>query len=264
MKKNKYFLQIVLSALIIMGLFYAGTLYHEGSPGGKTGSPGDNLADCSVCHVANGGYMSYVYSDIPESGYIANETYSIQAVAWLTGYGKFGFELTAEDENGNKVGQFIVSDDGKTQLTNDNTAITHTAIGTNSHFWISQWIAPKTDAGPITFYVASIAADGNGDISGDVLFLSSITVNESSNGLNDNMGNIFFTMSPNPTDGQLFIMHSYRALNIVITDLNGKLAFQQGNYMSGERINLSHLNKGIYLVQIQNDKKVSVQKLIIK
>jgi len=47
-------------------------------------------------------------------------------------------------------------------------------------------------------------------------------------------------------------------------DHYGKVIPQQSNYNSNEKINLSNLNQGIYLVQVQNGQKVSTQKLLIK
>ena len=47
-------------------------------------------------------------------------------------------------------------------------------------------------------------------------------------------------------------------------DHYGKVIPQQSNYNSNEKINLSNLNQGIYLVHVQNGQKVSAQKLLIK
>ena len=268
MKKN-YSLIIGMLTPVFFGLFFAGTLYHDGSPGGKTGSPGDNSASCTSCHTGNtNNAQAWITSDIPALGYVVGETYTITAIGTHTGVGRFGFELTSEDADGNKVGQFIIGSDGQTQLVNGNKAITHTSSGItpngNSKTWTFQWTAPSTDIGIITFYGAFNAANNNGGTSGDVVYLSNMSVDESSIGISDGMGKITFSMSPNPSFGQLSIEHNYTSPNIVIVDLYGKVVFQQHSYISKDKIDLSFLNKGIYLVQIQNGQKMNTKKLLIK
>ncbi len=268
MKKN-YSLIIAILSPVFLGLFFAGTLYHSGSPGAKTGSPGDNLSNCTACHSGTpNNVVSWISSDIPELGYIVGETYTITATGTHTNVGKFGFELTSEDENGNKVGQFIVSDDGQTQLTNGNKAITHTSSGINpngnSKSWTFQWTAPSTDIGVVTFYASFNAANNNGGTSGDVVYLTNLSVNESSIGIAENKEELTFVLSPNPSFGQLSINHDYNDTDIIIIDLNGKIVYQENNYFSGKSIDLSLLNKGIYLVQVQNEQKSRTQKLLIK
>jgi hypothetical protein len=71
-------------------------------------------------------------------------------------------------------------------------------------------------------------------------------------------------MSPNPSVGILSVSHAYNAADIRIADLSGKIVYQQIDYSSNDKIDLSYLNQGIYLVQVQNGSKVNTQKLIIK
>jgi len=267
MKKN-YSLIIALMAPALLALFFAGTLYHSGSPGGKTGSPGDNSANCTACHTGSpNNAVDWITSDIPALGYVVGETYTITATGTHAGVGRFGFELTSEDTDGNKVGQFM-STDGQTQLVNGNNSITHTSAGItpsgNSKTWTFQWTAPSTDIGLVTFYGAFNATNNNGGTSGDVVYLSNMSVDESSIGINEELGKITFSMSPNPSYGQLAISHAYESTNIYILDLSGRIVFQEMRYHSMDKINLSNLNHGIYLVQVQNGRKVSTQKLVIK
>ncbi len=268
MKKNYSFIIAILSP-VLFGLFFAGTLYHSGSPGGKTGSPGDNSANCTACHTGSpNNVVGWISSDIPELGYVVGETYTITATGTHTGVGRFGFELTAEDESGNKVGQFIVSGDGQTQLSNGNKAITHTSSGItpsgDSKTWTFQWTAPSTDIGVVTFYASFNAANNNGGTSGDVVYLTSMSVDESSVGINNSIEKIIFSMFPNPSHGQLSIKHNYDAIDILLVDLSGRIVYQQNQYLSNEKIDLSFLNQGIYLVQVKNGQNVSTKKFFIE
>jgi len=267
MKKNYSFYLAILTP-IIWGLFFAGTLYHNGSPGSKTGSPGDNGVNCTACHTGAPNEVSdWISSDIPELGYVLGETYTITATGTHIGVGRFGFELTSEDEAGTKVGEFIVSGDGQTQLVNGNKSITHTSSGItpegDSKVWTFQWTAPTTDVGEITFYGAFNATNNNGNSTGDVVYLSSLSSDESTAGIDDIVA-IDFVMSPNPSYGNLSVVFDYNNADISIFDLNGRLILHQEHYVSGENISLSQLNKGVYIVRVQNDQKYQSQKLVIK
>ncbi len=176
MKKTYSFL-IVLSLPIALLLFS----YVSGSPGGKTGSPGDNGATCTDCHTGTAQtQMSWISSTIPVEGYTAGETYQITATGTHAGVVKFGFELTSEDLMGAKVGVFSIIDANRTKLANGGKSVTHKNTGVtptgNSNSWTVDWTAPET--GSVTFYAAFNAANGNGATSGDIIYTSSMTVNQ--------------------------------------------------------------------------------------
>jgi hypothetical protein len=177
MKKIYKFLPLIALPAVI--LLFANS---AGSPGGKSGSPGDSNATCTQCHSGTATTVSgWITSTIPAGGYTPGETYSITATGTHNGVVKFGFELTAETSTGAKTGTFAVTDAPRTQLVNQNKAITHRSGGTapngNSNSWSVNWTAPATDVGQIRFYAAYNAANGNGTNSGDVIYKSSLFVN---------------------------------------------------------------------------------------
>ena len=102
--------------------------YTGGSPGGKTGSPGDGGATCTQCHSgtaqAQGGLIT---TNIPFTGYEAGQTYTITVSANMSGISKYGYELTAEDASGIKKGTFIITDPSRTKTINGGKAVTHTS-----------------------------------------------------------------------------------------------------------------------------------------
>ncbi|NPD83538.1 T9SS type A sorting domain-containing protein [Lentimicrobium sp. L6] len=267
--KNKYSFFIALLAPTAMALFFAGTLFHGGSPGGKSGSPGDNGATCTQCHAGTATQQDGMIStNIPELGYVTGETYEVMLSATDADAGRFGFELTAEDADGNKVGQFIISADGQTQLANGNKAITHTASGItpvgDSKEWAFTWTAPSTDVGIITFYSAVNAANNNGGTSGDQVLTSNVSYDESTIGIGEEPLEAFFNMSPNPSFGSIKISHEYNDAKLSIIDISGKIVFQEEYYQSDAQIDLSNLNKGVFLVQLQSKNQVKTMKLMIK
>lgn len=154
----------------------------SGSPGGRSGSPGDNNQTCTACHTGTAVVQSgWISSNIPAAGYTPGSTYQITLNGTHSGVSKFGFELTAENGSGQKVGTFTITEAGRTKLTNQNKAVTHTSGGTapsgGAVIWTMNWTAPATDIGQVRFYAALNAANGNGNTSGDVIYRTSLFVN---------------------------------------------------------------------------------------
>jgi hypothetical protein len=124
----------------------------------------------------------WITTDIPMTGYVPGTTYTITLTGTHSGVGKFGFELTAEDNANSKVGTFVITDATQTQLKNGGNAVTHTGAGTspsgNAKTWTVDWTAPSAGTGDVGFYAAFNAANGNGNTAGDVVYTTSTFVME--------------------------------------------------------------------------------------
>ncbi|MFZ4463034.1 MAG: choice-of-anchor V domain-containing protein [Bacteroidales bacterium] len=171
----KYFSLLILPVVILL---YANS---GGSPGGKSGSPGDSNASCTQCHSGTASSVNnWITTNIPAEGYTPGESYVITATGTHNGVVKFGFELTAETSAGAKIGTFTLSEPTRTKLVNVNKAVTHTQAGNvptgNTNTWTMNWTAPSTNVGQIRFYAAFNAANGNGNNSGDVIYTSNLFV----------------------------------------------------------------------------------------
>jgi hypothetical protein len=176
MRRLYKFLPIVILPAIF--IFYANS---AGSPGGKTGSPGDSNATCTQCHSGTASTVSgWITTNIPSEGYTPGGSYVITATGTHSGVVKFGFELTAETSAGVKIGTFTISEPTRTQLVNINKAVTHTQAGNvptgNTNTWTMNWNAPASNVGQIRFYAAFNAANGNGNNTGDVIYKSNLFV----------------------------------------------------------------------------------------
>jgi hypothetical protein len=173
MKKLSFLIAVVAVPVILLLMSY-----HAGSPGGRSGSPGDNGNTCTGCHTGTANTaFAWITTNVPTSGYVAGQTYTITATGTHQGVVRFGFELTVEDSQGNKVGTLQITDPTRTKLVNGNKAVTHTASGItpagNSNSWSVDWVAPTGVQGNIGIYSAFNAANGNGSTSGDVIYKSS-------------------------------------------------------------------------------------------
>ncbi len=177
----------LLSLLVItifLAIFFFPTTSNSnstGSPGGKTNSPGD-LANCSQCHYAGVGTGATITTNIPSTGYVPGNIYTITTNVNQSGINKFGFEITAEESASfAKTGTFLVTNSAETQFANNNTAITHKVGGTsgsNSKSWSMDWLAPGSGTGDVTFYGSYIAANGNGNNTGDTYHSSTLSISE--------------------------------------------------------------------------------------
>ena len=162
-----------------------------GSAGGYSSSPGDGN-DCTSCHsglVNSGNGSIQLSTNIPVTGYIPGQTYSITTNVYTPTSGTvamiFGFETTSEDNSNNKIGTFVITDTNNTQLSNSSTSVTHTLQGTNALFantqsWSFEWVAPISGTGDVTFYTSVNIANFNGGPNGDEIYTSSISFSESS------------------------------------------------------------------------------------
>jgi len=179
MSNNIYRVLAILSVPAIL-LLYS---YSGGSPGGKTGSIGDGGSTCTDCHAGTATFNpGWITTNIPEEGFTPGETYTITATGTHSGVVKFGFELTTEDDAGNKVGTLAITDASRSKFANGNNAVTHTAAGNapsgNTNTWSMDWTAPEDVEGAIWFYAAFNAANGNGNTGGDIIYTSSYSVTE--------------------------------------------------------------------------------------
>ena len=147
-------------------------------PDEKTGAPNEGTCADAGCHASNdlnveGGSLMVT---VPQT-YIPNEVYTIIVNLERAGQSKWGFEMTALDADGVRAGTFAADDAANTQLTETNSKqyIQHTTAGTaagtnDAHIWEFEWTAPDADIGPVTFYAAGNAANGDFTPAGDYIY----------------------------------------------------------------------------------------------
>ncbi len=89
------------------------------------------------------------------------------------------------------------------------------------------------------------------------LYLGCININ--------NISNNTFTIYPNPNNGVFNIVTTNNASNkITITDISGKLVYENNTNTNNILVDLNNVNKGIYFVKIFNEAGVKIEKIIIK
>ena len=248
-KNNMKNLIILLAGLIFTSIIFYPNLTNSngnGSPGGKTGSIGDNGVSCTTCHYAGNGNGANITTNIPVSGYIPGQTYTVSASIQENGISKFGFEITAEDENGQKKGMFTITNSVETKLTNNGSAVTHKGTGTSGQSiktWTFDWTAPgfASSTGNVKFWGSFLAANGDFSNNGDIYHFDTISyIEEQTNSIFEKNNEI--SISGNK------IYFNKNISKILINDISGKLIKYKNN-LNKNVIDLSEYNSGIYIVK---------------
>ena len=156
--------------------------FSGGPPAERTGNPGEICGDdtcASSCHTSfavNAGSAQFSVS-LPSSEYKPGQNIDVTIEFTNTSTAIHGFEITAVDASGNKIGAFAGKDDTTQTAPYDNLYAAHTKIGTAENQWIVQWTAPTTNVSdPVTFYAVGNEANGNSASSGDYIYTETATI----------------------------------------------------------------------------------------
>ena len=170
---------------ILSIVFYTPESAHSnqsGAPQGKTGSPGDGFNTCNNCHSGpNASFEDAIEINFGDGTFevVNDEQHELTLFLYSESEATYGFQLVAEDVNGTSVGEFILTDVSKTQLSGN--YLTHTQEGSTFEddegvWWDVIWQAPSDFEGTVTFYAAGIIANQSGTNSGDKLLTTNYPI----------------------------------------------------------------------------------------
>src|SRR5262245_1427119 len=184
-----------LLVIMLTGIAPITTFGHSYGPAPRvTGAPGDNPRACTQCHTTsalNSGTGSVKI--VLQSGqfYVPGVKQRVAVQIADSAQQRWGFELTArlnrDLENGqagdftpiDNMTQIICEDSAPRPCASGPSFIQHTSAGTRNGTtggatFQFDWMPPATNVGPVTFFVAGNAANGNGSSSGDQIYTSSV------------------------------------------------------------------------------------------
>lgn len=285
MKKNHVFLALLAGSIGLLSFNSikqnnAINTYHlnaNGSPGGKTGAPGDQT--CTQCHsgtVQSGTNFQTVVltnaSGTIVTSYNPGETYTV-TVGMLTSNAKNGFEIVALTPSNTQAGSVAVTSatTTKTVTFGSKTRITQKSGGTSLNNWSYSWTAPATNVGNVTFYLGTNVSNSNNNDNGDVI-RNSQHVFGSTAGIQENTAKVAINLGYAKTSNSLTIdltskLNGEAAINLV--DLSGKsVQFEQlgnvstGNNMLSVKLN-NQLPKGVYVAHINVNNNFVSKKIYI-
>jgi uncharacterized protein (TIGR03437 family) len=180
---------------VLFGLASVSGLAHSyGPPPRVTGAPGDNAKACTQCHTTfalNSGKGTVNLSLPGGPVYIPGVKQRITVFLSDPAQQRWGFEMSARlnsDLANGQAGDFspidnltqvICEDAGPKPCLSGVQFIQHTSAGTRNGTkpgvsFTFDWTPPATNAGSVTLYLAANEANGDGNLTGDYIYTTSV------------------------------------------------------------------------------------------
>ncbi|MCB9354921.1 MAG: choice-of-anchor V domain-containing protein [Saprospiraceae bacterium] len=235
-------------------------------PTGRTGAPGETTCGASGCHTGGNYSGEVTISGVPDT-IVAGQTYTI-TLTHASNAVRAGFELTCLDASNAKCGTLTNISGTSLATAGGRQYIRQSSpknLSNGSTSWDFTWQAPASPNGSnATFYFASLAANGNGQRTGD-------------NVLTNTKGVVFQAVVATGTPAEKAPVRVYadmagKVIHIDLSadekarafvyDLKGNLMIRE-NLSQYNELDVSQLAAGLYVVQVETSKTVSVQKVLL-
>jgi hypothetical protein len=261
-------LYLFLPALVVPFALMLVSFYPTGSPGGKTGSPGDGGSTCVECHIGNPVIIQagWITSDVPPGGYVPGSTYNFTVMGMHENVYKMGFEVTAEKNSDNsKTGNLTFTDTDRIHYTNGQNALTHTEAGNvpsgDGNSWDFMWTAPDEGSGTVTFYAAINASLVQGPPKEFQIYTTMLAVDEQTTGIEDESLAAGIRVYPNPASDHVNV-ELPKSAELRVVDQAGREVYTAKANSAKERIDISALESGIYFIQVNSEGAVTTERLL--
>jgi hypothetical protein len=280
-------LVVTTTLLIVQCCYQEGFTNVAGAPAGRAGSPfdfGGITCNISGCHNSFplGSRPGWIISNIPGSGYVAGQTYTITATATSSSSCvRFGFEISPQTATGITAGTAIITNATQTKLALSTSTrwVTHTQTGSSAaatpgtKTWSFNWTAPASGTGTVTFYGAFNRTNNSGNSLGDSIFTSQLVVPENPTAVwEESAQNFSFSVYPVPANESIFIRlktNNNFLPEIELTDISGKIICKVSDAASSSvseytfNLNTRNIDPGVYFIRIIGGSDVAVKKIII-
>jgi hypothetical protein len=284
--KNKYLLLSFFAGITLIMLDTAKVSSNVAAP--QPGNTGDNspanTCGRSGCHnvtpqtPAAGDITFNIGTGTPTTPltaafeYVPGTNYNL-AFLINEAAGRYGFQVSVADAGLMQAGTLA-----RTDLTNTSLAtafsrsyIGHKAASTFKN-WVFKWTAPASGTGPVTFYYTYNLANADGTPNGDVIYKSSVTIEELTSGIEDIDSRVSdLNIFPNPVSNEFsmsFDLKNGSRVSSQIFSLDGKVSRELMNEKLSEgtfnrSFDIESMPAGIYLVKLNID-ELSVTRKIMK
>ncbi len=251
----------VVFVLGIVGILSTSAIQHTNRPyGDTTSSPLDNR-NCTACHSSEVITEEVLISaNIPETGYVGGETYTVTIINPHPDTHKNGFEVGAETST-RKVGVWTPTSDNVQRLKIVNRPA-QTAGHKNAgdyQSWDILWTAPSTGTGKVTFYAVVLASNGNNESSGDQLYTFNLAVEEDLLLGLSKVKKSKVSIYPNPTS-DIVIIEGVDVVLISVYDTNGKQVLTS----TSSSLDMSGLVDGVYTLQIESEEGIVTSSIEVR
>jgi hypothetical protein len=254
--KITYTFFMAIAAIILVSFTSTQLGKRDGTEPGYTGSPGDSLKNCTVCHGGRATFIpDWITSNVPATGYVPGQRYSFKATNTEIGGTRFGFLISPQAIDGTLLGTLLVTDTTTTKLVGNEKYVTYKAAGTegvDSFSWVFDWVAPADTINEVIFYGA-FNSNFEGHKDGDETTLSTLRLyKQGFTGLTETAKNLTLAVYPNPASNLITLQtaHAFAPLQVNVMSQEGKLVLTLTN-PTDTKIEVSSLTAGIYFIQAQ-------------
>jgi hypothetical protein len=287
MKKSQ--IAVAIGVIVAASASLSFDILDNNGKAGKTGSPGEQTCQ-TTCHtgaaVNDGiGSVSISSSDMTNWEYMPGDTYNIAVKIKRTGMPLFGFatECLTMQSVPNNAGLFLNTNTAQTHIlsatvnTVSRKSITHqlaSGLSNDSMVYTFKWIAPSTNVGNATFYVAGNAANNNNLKTGDFIYtVTQLITPAFGAAINEATAQTEFNVFPNPvaeTINMRFNSSAGEHVNFTLHNAEGKLVHTFPLVIADggkEEVSLSipsGLNAGMYILSMHRESGTAQQTIIIR
>lgn len=266
------FLPLLFAASAAYVVFSANSNGRGAAGHGNTGAPGETTT-CQGCHGTNiAATVTTVVNDASGTAITAyNPETTYDVVVTVNGSGaRYGFQCISMKTTGNVPLNTSFSNAGSnvkfsTVTSTSRKYAEHNGASTTNTFTF-KWTAPVAGSGDVKLYTAGIAANGNGQDSGDGANKNIVTLTEANVGTTAVVAQDFaLNVYPNPATDLLnlsFNNAAQEAFTAEIFDVTGNV-FQSVEVSSNAtNLNVSNMAAGLYFVRLKNAKGFQVMPFV--
>lgn len=259
-----------IPALLLLAVCYlSGTAMRDpnGPPAGRTGAPGETTCGASGCHTGGAFTGTISINGLPDT-VVANQSYMV-TLNHASNATKAGFELTCLDSINLKAGTLTagsgssLTSGGGRQYVRQSSPKT---LSNGSTAWTFSWKAPAAAAGnKLTFYSASLAANGNGQRTGDNPLLGTRNVVlQTVSPTTEPAETDWVKLYPTTVHGWLHIdLKNGDNARARIFDQQGKITLET-SLNAQNQLAVSALPKGLYVTEITAEGKVARKRFVVE
>ncbi len=256
--------------LIFAAYLFSAAKDPSNPPSAQTGAPGETTCQQSSCH-SGGSFVGMVsIAGIPDT-VAPGQSYTITLTHASTAV-RAGFEITCLNSSNTACGTFTAGSGSSKTTSNSRQYIRQSSPktlsgGTTS--WSFTWQAPSTLTGNpnITFYFTSLAANGNGNKTGDNVLTGThptIWYQEPAVGIEpDVVQEASFVLYPSPANEVLNLNMPQTQGVLTLYNMLGEavLTTEVGAH---SQLQIGHLPKGMYLAKIEAGGNTVSKKVILE
>lgn len=237
------------------------TSYADGPPPSRTGAPGELTCFNGYCHNSfqlNSGLGTISLSGRESDRFIPAQAYKMDLTVSDSGMAAFGFSVSARYlDNGEPAGSWQTESGNQIKQENGRPYLMHDTVKVSSHgaTWPLTWLPPDSLTGPVELYVAAVAANANGNRSGDFVYTFKSTISPDS--LASNISAPASRLSWQQAGNKLRIdlPDPNSIATVLIWDLQGRELSNQILRGDKAEIDITSWPRQVYLVKVEQGGK---------